>query len=71
MGTLSSNTVWPFVVETGLSYPTGCNLCVNMCALVFSPWICGFGPFTKKRRAALQFSVCVCVFLCIRFMFCA
>lgn len=33
MFTLSSNTLWLSVVETGLSDSTGYNLCVNMCGL--------------------------------------
>jgi len=59
--------VWPFVIETGLSYSTGYNLWVNMCALVFSPWICGFGPFTKKHGSVM---LSMCVWERTWFMFC-
>lgn len=61
--TLSSDSV-AFVVEMGLSYPTGCNLCVNLCALNTpdlppTPSSCGFGPFTVKSSDSLP-RLCVC-----------
>lgn len=39
-----------------------------MCALIFSPWICGFGPFTLKScTIILWVCVSVCVCLCLSF----
>lgn len=61
---LLADVLWPVSVETGVSYPTGCHLCVKKCVHIFPPLELWFWSIYQEEPPSSVIP-CVLCFVCV------